>query len=109
MQLASGDPLVTDERDPQITALGTAGEFVVVWTGLESENDKSIFVQKFLPNGMPSGNGMKLEAIGNLSGADDTPQVSEVGNFGEFVVTWSGVDSAGDSSVFIQNLQPTAV
>ena len=94
----------TDGADetPQITAVGTAGEFVVVWSGVDSGGDASIFVQKFHANGSTSGNAVQLEATGKTDGKDEAPQVTAVGTAGEFVVTWSGVDSGGDASIFVQ-------
>ncbi|CAG36834.1 Ig-like domain-containing protein [Desulfotalea psychrophila] len=87
---------------PQISAVGSAGDFVVTWQGQDSANDPSIFVQKFNADGRTTGDPVQLEAIGNARGADYFPQVSAVGNAGEFVVTWMGKDSANDFSIFVQ-------
>ena len=94
----------TDGADatPKITAVGTAGDFVVTWSGVDSAGDTSIFVQKFHANGNINGNAVQLEAIGKTDGADLTPEIAAVGTDGEFVVTWSGVDSGGDASIFVQ-------
>ena len=104
---------VTNDKDemPQITALGTGGEFVVVWQGLESGADSSVFVQKFTANGMPSGNIVQLEAIGNTSATDQAPQITAVGTNGEFVVTWYGQDSStpSDNSIFVQKFDSSGV
>ena len=91
-----------DDYAPQITAVGSGGEFVVTWWGYDSGNDSSIFVQKFNANGTPTGSMVQLEAIGKTNGGDYYPQITAVGSGGEFVVTWYGVDSAGDTSVFVQ-------
>ena len=94
----------TDGADatPKITAVGTAGDFVVTWSGVDSAGDTSIFVQTFHANGNINGNAVQLEAIGKTDGADLTPEIAAVGTDGEFVVTWSGVDSGGDASIFVQ-------
>ncbi len=86
----------------QITAVGSTGEFVVTWTGQDSENDNSIFVQKFNADGTSAGTIVQLEAIGKTNGDDWAPQITAVGSTGEFVVTWYGADSQGDNSVFVQ-------
>ena len=89
--------------EPQITAVGTTGEFVVTWYGLDSANDFAIFVQKFNANGTTTGNmPVQLEAIGVTNGDDAFSQITAVGTAGEFVVTWYGIDSAGDNSIFVQ-------
>ncbi|TXT21749.1 MAG: hypothetical protein FD134_2600, partial [Gallionellaceae bacterium] len=91
------------DADPQVTAVGSAGEYVVTWAGYDSANDFSIFVQKFNANGTTTGNTpVQLEAIGNTSGTDYPPQVTAVGSVGEYVVTWWGSDSASDFSIFVQ-------
>jgi hypothetical protein len=95
---------VTNNNDgaPQITAVGTAGEYVVTFSGVDSTGDYSIFVQKFNVNGTVAGSMVKLEAIGRTDGNDGSPQITAVGTMGEYVVTFSGLDSAGDGSVFVQ-------
>ena len=97
----------TDGKDetPQITAVGTAGEFVVTWSGVDSAGDASIFFQRLHANGRTNGSAVQLEATGKTDGADSTPQIAAVGTAGEFVVTWSGVDSAGDASIFVQRFR----
>ena len=96
----------TDGKDaaPQVTAVGTSGEYVVVWAGEDgSGGDTSIFVQKFNASGATSGNTIQLEAIGKTDGDDETPRVTAVGTSGEFVVVWAGEDSlGGDVSIFVQ-------
>jgi large repetitive protein len=90
------------DQGPQITAVGSSGEFVVTWYGVDSQGDYSIFVQKFGASGSTSGSPVQLEALNKTNGSDEAPQITAVGNSGEFVVTWSGVDSQGDFSVFVQ-------
>ena len=90
---------------PQISALGSAGEFVVTWQGQDSSSptDNSIFVQKFNADGTTTNNApVQLEAIGNMTGSDQYPQIAALGSSGAFVVTWYGLDSAGDNSIFVQ-------
>ena len=89
---------------PQVSAAGTAGAFVVVWQGQDSESDTSIFVQSFAANGSASGSVVQLEATGKTNGTDYNPQVTAVGLTGAFVVVWEGQDSGGgDHSIFVQN------
>ena len=86
---------------PQITALAN-GEFVVAFSGVDSEGDDSIFVQKFNSSGTTSGSSMvKLEAKGVANKDDSSPQITALAN-GEFVVTFYGIDSEGDDSIFVQ-------
>ena len=94
-----------DDETPRVTAVGTSGEFVVVWAGEDSlGGDVSIFVQKFDANGSISGSAMQLEPNGKTDGKDQTPQVTAVGTSGEFVVVWTGEDVAGSRSVFVQKI-----
>ncbi|MGW8169899.1 MAG: Ig-like domain-containing protein [Sulfurovaceae bacterium] len=91
------------DQFPQITSVGSAGEYVVTWYGADSAGDNSIFVQKFNADGTTTGNTpVQLEAIGNTTGADQSPQITSVGSTGEYVVTWYGADGAGDTSIFVQ-------
>ncbi|MDD4950445.1 cadherin domain-containing protein, partial [Sulfuricurvum sp.] len=88
---------------PHIASVGEDGSFVVVWQGVESEGDDSIFVQKFDASGSLSGSTVKLEVSGNTTGMDQNPQITSVGTQGDFVVTWQGVDSVGgDTSIYLQ-------
>ncbi|WP_170160140.1 hypothetical protein, partial [Azonexus fungiphilus] len=90
------------DQAPQVTAVGSSGEYVVTWFGIDSAGDNSIFVQKFAADGTLSGSAVQLEAIGKTNGGDFNPQVTAVGSSGEYVVAWYGVDSAGDNSIFVQ-------
>ena len=90
----------SDDSDPQITAVGTAGEYVVTFTGYDGVND-SIFVQKFNANGTVLGSLVKLEAIGVTTSWDVNPQITAVGTAGEYVVTFRGYDGT-DGSIFVQ-------
>ncbi|WP_417618494.1 Ig-like domain-containing protein [Oceanisphaera sp.] len=91
------------DTDPQVSAVGNDGSYVVTWSGVDSEGDHSIFVQRFNADGTITNNApVQLEAIGNSINNDITPQISAVGSDGAYVVTWSGVDSEGDWSIFVQ-------
>ena len=90
----------------KVTALGTSGEFVVVWQGADATGgDNSIYVQKFAANGMTHGSAVKLEAQGVTNSTDETPEATAVGTGGEFIVTWTGTDSGGDKSIFLQRFK----
>ncbi len=94
---------VTDGEEyfPQITALSDGG-YVVTWHGIDSNGDNSIFVQQFNSDGTTTGYDMvQLEAIGVTNGADTDPQITAL-NDGGYAVTWQGVDSDGDTSIFVQ-------
>ncbi|MCS7488522.1 hypothetical protein UA24_19205, partial [Marinomonas sp. BSi20414] len=89
------------DADPQVTAVGSEGAYVVTWSGEDSDGDDSIFVQRFNANGTLNGNTVQLEALGNTTGSDIFPQITAVGSEGAYVVTWSGEDS-DDDSIFVQ-------
>ncbi|MEO9946840.1 cadherin repeat domain-containing protein, partial [Paraglaciecola sp.] len=86
----------------QVSAVGSDGAYVVTWRGEDSEGDSSIFVQQFAVDGTLSGDSVQLEAVGNTTGSDSYPQVRAVGVDGAYVVTWSGEDSEGNTSIFVQ-------
>jgi len=98
--VSSGDDLY-----PQMTYLGTSGEYVVVWNGYDG-NDNSIYFQKFNADGSVSGHAIvKLEGRGVTVGNDYYPQIETIGTEGEFAVVWHGQDSDAsdaDDSIFIQ-------
>ena len=85
---------------PQVTAVGVDGAYAVTWTGFDG-SDNSIFVQRFAADGSLNGEAVQLEAteVANLS--DVQPQIAALGN-GGFAVSWSGQDSDGDYSIFVQ-------
>lgn len=95
-----------EEYIPQITPVGSNGEYVITWYGPDAGGDYSIFVQKFNADGTTAGNApVQLEAIGNDTAGDQESDVASVGTVGGFVVTWRGIDSVGeggDDSVFVQ-------
>ncbi|MGB1061059.1 MAG: hypothetical protein ACPGZU_13065, partial [Ketobacter sp.] len=96
------DGYISYDRTPQVTTIGDDGAFVVVWFGHDEQGDYSIYVQRFSADGSKNGAIQQLEASDYLLGNDTNPQVSALGEEGRFVVTWSGIDSNGDSSVFVQ-------
>ncbi|MBV8248833.1 MAG: Ig-like domain-containing protein, partial [Comamonas sp.] len=90
------------DKDPQVTALGDGG-YVVTWSGQDSRGDFNIFVQKFNSDGTSVGHSLQqLKPQGVDFGNGQTPQVKGLGSDGSFVVTWSGSDSGGDASIFVQ-------
>ncbi|MFA6014096.1 MAG: Ig-like domain-containing protein [Gallionellaceae bacterium] len=91
-----------DDNNSQIVGVGSAGEYVVTWQGIDSAGDNSIFVQHFNVDGTVKGSSVQLEATGNSTGIDQAPQIAAVGSSGAYVVTWSGADSAGDLSIYVQ-------
>ena len=88
---------------PQVTALGVDGAYAVVWSGLDiMAYYYDVYTQKFDINGSLDGNMTKLEAINNTTGIDTTPQLTALGVNGSYVVTWSGMSSAGDFDIYTQ-------
>ncbi|MDP2549470.1 cadherin domain-containing protein, partial [Oceanobacter sp. 4_MG-2023] len=102
VQLEAPDNTTGYDYDPQITAVGTDGAYVVTWYGRDSDDDLSIFVQAFDAYGSFNGDTVQLEAPGNTTGDDYDPQIIAVGSDGDYVVTWYGRDSGGDNSIFVQ-------
>ena len=75
----------------------------MVWHGDDSAGSMSIFVQRFNANGTTTGHDtIQLDAKNNASGLDVEPEISAVGTSGAFAVTWTGEDSNGDRSIFVQ-------
>jgi hypothetical protein len=89
---------------PSVTSLDGSGSYVVTWSGMDSEGDNSIFLQRFHPSGEKHGATIQLEATGRTNGDDGTPKTFAVGSNGAFVTVWSGVDQNGDLSIFTQLL-----
>ncbi|MDO6683800.1 cadherin domain-containing protein, partial [Oceanobacter sp. 5_MG-2023] len=102
VQLEAPGKTTGDDYDPQITAVGTDGAYVVTWYGADSDGDESIFVQAFGADGSFNGTRVQLEALNNTTGHDYEPQITAVGTDGAYVVTWYGFDSDGDLSIFVQ-------
>ena len=97
--LEAGDGYTTgDDAAVEVTAVGTAGEFVVVWAGPDATEYK-VRLQKFAANGDTSGAQMVLEGTEGLTSA--APQVTSLGVAGEFVVTWLS-EVNGNPTIFVQ-------
>jgi hypothetical protein len=90
------------DLDPTAIALGSSGSAALVWSAIDTDGDTSIYVQKIEADHSLTATQVKLEGTGVTNGIDETPAIAAVGDSGEFVVVWSGVDSDGDSSVFVQ-------
>ncbi|MBV5350416.1 hypothetical protein JZU71_04645, partial [bacterium] len=102
VQLESTGGAINSDQAPQITAVGTAGEYVVTFEGYDVTDYQTIFVQKFNVDGTTTGNTM-IQLDGNPSSPyGSTPQVTTVGTSGEYVVTFFGVSSSGYYSIFVQ-------
>ncbi|MDD2368775.1 MAG: hypothetical protein PHQ90_05680 [Sulfuricurvum sp.] len=89
-----------------ITSVGSTGEYVVTYAGQDSGGDSSIFIQKFNADGTTTGSMVQLEAAGVTNGYDGEPQITAVGNIGEYVVTFTGTNTEGNRSIFIQKFSP---
>src|SRR5690606_22001302 len=90
------DARLDSHESPAITALGDDGTVVVTWRGVDSDDDYSIFVQRFNADGTTRGALVTLEAIGRDNYDEWVGQVTAVGDQGAFVVTWMGRDSGKD-------------
>jgi hypothetical protein len=89
------------------TTLGDGG-FVIGWRADESpqgdgRNEPSVFLQRYNAAGdVGDFAQVKLEATGNTQGYDQIESILSLGNNGSFVVTWSGYEPDGDTSVYVQ-------
>ncbi|WP_298450570.1 cadherin domain-containing protein [uncultured Marinobacter sp.] len=73
-----------NDTDPQITAVGSEGAYVVTWRG-----DDVVFVQHFNADGTTAG--YEPVTLGDYDQHNTpTPQISEIGSDGAYVVTWNG-------------------
>ena len=105
VQLESGGHLTEVDRDPQVTAVGMAGEFVVVWTGYDTNSDATVHVQKFTASGSASGSPVALGVLrlgASFSLITPLPQVTAVGTGGEFVMAWRSHDATSDETIHVQ-------
>ncbi|RXI43520.1 hypothetical protein CRU99_07145 [Malaciobacter mytili] len=100
VQLEALDNTTGNDTSPQIETLED-GSYIVTWSGVDSQGDSSIFVQQFNSDGSKAGEAVQLEALDNTAGNDTSPQITILAN-GGYVITWSGGDSQGDSSIFVQ-------
>ncbi|WP_394211202.1 Ig-like domain-containing protein [Enterovibrio calviensis] len=82
---------------PSITNVGTDGEFVVVWRGIES-GDWHTYIQHFDANGVKDLPTEKFQATGGHGPA----KVVGVGEEGDYVIVWASVNDSGDYDVHTQ-------
>lgn len=110
--VAQGDPVVFQPWveangrhwvDPQVSALGTEGDYVVTWSGENSKGDARIYAQAFDANGLRRGGLTALEGFTPAGGGNHSPQVVSYGEDGRYVITWVGLDHEGDASIFVQS------
>ncbi|RXK12017.1 hypothetical protein CP985_14800, partial [Malaciobacter mytili LMG 24559] len=91
---------IKDAKHSSITRFSD-GSYIVSWSGIDSNADASIFLQKYTLNGKTDGEKVKLEAFDNDNGEDIAPSISILKD-GSYIVSWSGIDSDGDYSVYMQ-------
>jgi methionine-rich copper-binding protein CopC len=89
------------DTSPQVISTGADGGSVVTWTGPDGSGQPTVFVQKVFANSGMSGL-VKLKAPSASTNSDSQPDILVVGNSGEYVVTWTGKDEGGDTSIFVQ-------
>jgi hypothetical protein len=101
--LEPGNGFTLINQNPQITNIGPDKAFVVVWSEPERfGGDYRIYVQRFDTNGTPQ-TLIELEAA--QADQDSLPQVTAIGDEGDFVVTWQADDDVtGDESIFAQQI-----
>ncbi len=94
---------VTDGGDvlPQLVQLAN-GDYVVSWSGQDSEGDQSIYLQRFALSGEVQGEQMQLEADGITDQADTTPQIAALGETGDYVLAWLGSNAQGVLTAYWQ-------
>ena len=83
-----------------MSSVGTAGDFVVVWGGVQSG---PVFGQRFSSDGTPQGSEFRVNTF--VGSAQRSPAVSGIGTSGSFVVAWQSryQDGGGNNySVFGQ-------
>lgn len=102
VQLEGLDNTTGRDYDPQITAVGTAGEYVVTFYGNDSAGDYLIFVQKFHADGTVAGSMAQIDVANASYDNNWSPQITALGTAGEFAVTFTGTDSNGNDSIFVQ-------
>ncbi|WP_152442439.1 Ig-like domain-containing protein, partial [Grimontia indica] len=82
---------------PSIANVGTDGDFVVVWRGIEGGQWQT-YIQHFDANGSKDQAVSKLETPGGHGPA----KVIGVGSNGDYVIVWSGINDAGNYDVHTQ-------
>jgi hypothetical protein len=104
IDLDGSDTESEPDSQPQIIALGTNGDSVVVWSGDDGESggdDRSIYVQRFDSDGNEDGAKVQIEPTGITDEDDQHPQITTLGANGAFAVTWFS-DDGEDASIFVQ-------
>ncbi|BCN94149.1 biofilm-promoting protein BpfA [Thiomicrorhabdus immobilis] len=109
VKLEASDQTAGNDQLPQITTIGTNGNYVVTWFGHNADFNTSIYIQRFNPDGTVLGDTVKLDPFDKNNGADSNPQVTSIGSDGSFVVTWSGEDINGDNSIYLQKFSADGV
>ncbi|ADG93165.1 type 1 secretion target domain protein [Arcobacter nitrofigilis DSM 7299] len=108
---AIGNTTGEDEK-AQITSLND-GSYIVIYSGRDSDNDFSIYIQKFNVDGTKAGEQVKLEATddsGNVitTDSDVRPQITSLTD-GGYVVTYEGNDENGDRSIYVQKFNADGI
>ena len=91
-----------DNADVQLAPIGTNGAFVAVWSGVDTDGDTSIYVQRFNADGTLNSSQVKLEASASSFQNDSVPQVAALGGNGAFAVVWQGEDINLSTFVYLQ-------
>jgi hypothetical protein len=90
--LATGNP-----ADPQIAALGSDGDFVVVWRAGDQNNDFSLIAQRFDQDGVASEEGpLFIEPDPVTDHDEDTPRIAVLGTDGAFVLVYESYPMYGE-------------
>ncbi|MFC3138855.1 Ig-like domain-containing protein [Shewanella submarina] len=82
---------------PSITQIGSDGEFVVVWRGIEG-GQWHTYIQRFNADGSKDGAVDKFMA----SGGHGPAKVVGVGEDGDYVIAWASINSNGNYDVHTQ-------
>ncbi|MES9966374.1 MAG: hypothetical protein ABW074_03785 [Sedimenticola sp.] len=91
-----------EARDPQVTAVGEEGAFVLAYSSNDEDFDRTVVVQRFDPEGKPTGEQTRLEVAGVRDGSAGHPEIVALGPGGDFAVAFVGRDRGGDQSIFVQ-------
>ncbi|MGB1091388.1 MAG: Ig-like domain-containing protein, partial [Oceanobacter sp.] len=92
---------LNNDLQPQITAIGSDGAYVVVWEDYDELGTGKTYIDLQIFNA----DGSKTDTSWFLSGEKPynfSPKVTAIGAEGAFALTWFGWDSYGDLSVHVQ-------
>ena len=90
-------PQATGTQDqPQVAALGSEGEFVVVWKAGDQTNDFSLIAQRFGQDGQASGEPLFIEPDPVIYLDEDGHRIAALGTEGAFVLVYESYDMEGD-------------